>query len=204
MNGPFGDGWIAADDRSAAVEALTRHGVALVEGLTDSADLLRVARSIATVVPHRGSASDGITTLVDLGSDQNSGFAGFSTFALAPHTDRSGVPNPPGLLVLGCEQPAMSGARARCPTWSRGCWACPPLLNGLPHASLSGPHPHCGCRDRDLPALTLTCASRRQQACPTCARTHDQHLIRTGPERQPLRPDLHGSDWSGTTQHPPT
>lgn len=111
MGNPFEGGWVTADDESAVVGALSRHGLVLVEGLADSADLLRLARSVATVVPHRDSASDGVTTLVDLGSEQNGAFAGFSSCALAPHTDRSGVANPPALLVLGCSQPATSGGQ---------------------------------------------------------------------------------------------
>ena len=110
MDNPVDGGWITADDESAAVGALSRRGLVLVEGLADSADLLRLARSVATVVPHRDSASDGVTTLVD-GSDQNGAFAGFSSCALPPHTDRCGVANPPALLVLGCSQPATSGGQ---------------------------------------------------------------------------------------------
>ncbi|MFD1149836.1 TauD/TfdA family dioxygenase [Saccharothrix hoggarensis] len=111
MDAPFERGWVAADDQAAVVSALTHHGLALVEGLADSTHLRRVTRSFATVVPHRDSASDGVTTLVDLGSDRNGAFAGFSSCALAPHTDRSGVANPPALLVLGCSQPATSGGQ---------------------------------------------------------------------------------------------
>jgi alpha-ketoglutarate-dependent taurine dioxygenase len=111
MDDPFERGWVAAGDQVAVVGALTHHGLALVEGLADSAHLLRVARSVATVVPHRDSASDGVTTLVNLGSAENGAFAGFSSCALPPHTDRSGVANPPGLLVLGCSQPATSGGQ---------------------------------------------------------------------------------------------
>ncbi|GAA3891962.1 hypothetical protein GCM10022243_66120 [Saccharothrix violaceirubra] len=110
MNDPLGRAWIAADDKAAVADALARHGLVLVDGLSDSADVLRLAQSVATVVPHRDSASDGVTTLVDLGSDA-SGFAGFSSCALAPHTDRSGVANPPALLMLGCSRRATSGGQ---------------------------------------------------------------------------------------------
>ncbi len=111
MNDAFEVGWNTVDDESALVDALTRHGLALVEGLADSAALLGLAHSVATVVPHRDSASDGVTTLVDLGSAQNGGFAGFSSCALAPHTDRSGVADPPALLMLSCSRPATSGGQ---------------------------------------------------------------------------------------------
>jgi hypothetical protein len=57
MDNSFDGGWITADDESAVVGALSRHGLVLVEGLAESADVLRLARSVATVVPHRDSAS---------------------------------------------------------------------------------------------------------------------------------------------------
>jgi hypothetical protein len=90
--------------------ALAERGLALVDGLADSSDLLRLAESIGTVVPHRDSGADGITTIADLGSERlQSGFAGFSACALNPHTDRSGVDHPPVLLMTSCGQPAVTG-----------------------------------------------------------------------------------------------
>lgn len=100
------DGFQSAD----LVEVLTEHGLVLFGGVTDPASLVRLARSIATVVPHRDSDPTGMTTIADLGGQQvRSGFAGFSTCALSPHTDRSGVPNPPALLMMSCGQSAVSG-----------------------------------------------------------------------------------------------
>lgn len=89
---------------------LAERGLALVEGLADSSDLLRLAESIGTVVPHRDSGADGITTIADLGAERlQSGFAGFSACALDPHTDRSGVDQPPVLLMTSCGKPAVTG-----------------------------------------------------------------------------------------------
>lgn len=90
--------------------ALAERGLALVEGLTNSSDLLRLAQSIGTIVPHRDSGADGVTTIADLGAERvQSGFAGFSACALNPHTDRSGVDHPPVLLMTSCGQPAVTG-----------------------------------------------------------------------------------------------
>lgn len=90
--------------------ALAEHGLALVEGLADSSGLLRLAESIGTVVPHRDSGADGVTTIADLGGERvQSGFAGFGACALNPHTDRSGVDHPPVLLMTSCGQPAGTG-----------------------------------------------------------------------------------------------
>ncbi len=96
-------------DSANLVELITEQGLAVVGGLERPQDLLRLARSIAIVVPHRDSGPDGVTTIADLGeSIVRSGFAGFSACALNPHTDRSGVPHPPALL-MSCTQAATSG-----------------------------------------------------------------------------------------------
>ena len=37
------------------------------------------------------------------------GYAAFTDAELIPHTDGSSVPDPPGLLLLACQQPADEG-----------------------------------------------------------------------------------------------
>jgi alpha-ketoglutarate-dependent taurine dioxygenase len=102
-----GECFAEADEVPAA---LADRGLALLDGLTDSACLLRLAHSIATVVPHWDSGPDGVTIISDLGREfVRRSFAGFSALALNPHTDRSGVSNPPGLLLTSCGQPAEIG-----------------------------------------------------------------------------------------------
>jgi len=91
------------------VAALAEHGLVLLDSVTDSADLLRLAQSIATIVSHRDSDAAGLTTIADVGGQVRSGFAGFSACALNPHTDRSGTAHPPALLMMVCGQPASSG-----------------------------------------------------------------------------------------------
>lgn len=91
------------------VAALTERGLVLLDGVTTSDDLLRLAYSIATIVPHRDSDTSGLTTIADIGGQVRSGFAGFSTCALNPHTDRSGTVNPPALLMMACGQPPSNG-----------------------------------------------------------------------------------------------
>ncbi|GAB3494045.1 TauD/TfdA family dioxygenase [Amycolatopsis cihanbeyliensis] len=89
---------------------LAEHGLALICGLADAAALLDLASSLTTVVPHRDSDADGITTITDRGAARvRHGFAGFSAEALSPHTDRSGVPQPPRLLLTSCRQPGIAG-----------------------------------------------------------------------------------------------
>jgi hypothetical protein len=100
-------------DPGDVLTTLADRGLVVLDGLATSADLLRVARSIATVVPHRDSGPDGVTTLTDLGEARvRTGFAGFSACALNPHTDRSGVPMPPALLMMSCGQAATTGGQS--------------------------------------------------------------------------------------------
>jgi alpha-ketoglutarate-dependent taurine dioxygenase len=95
---------------SRLVRALSHAGFALLDGVLDAGTLLRVARSIATIVPHRDSRPDGVTVLTNRGPvSERRGFAGFSPKELMPHTDRSGVAHPPALLMMACDQPAHTG-----------------------------------------------------------------------------------------------
>ncbi|GAA4875861.1 hypothetical protein GCM10023222_35060 [Saccharopolyspora cebuensis] len=92
------------------VVKLVEDGIVLVDGIHDQGDLLDLARSLGVVTPHRDSDGDGVTTIATIGAlGQRSGFAGFSTDALNPHTDRSGIPCPPTLLLMACRQPATVG-----------------------------------------------------------------------------------------------
>ncbi len=92
------------------IAALGARGLALVDGLATRSELLRLTRSIATVVPHRDSDPEGVTTLTDVG-EVPSGFAGFSAVALNPHTDCSGQAGPPALLTMHCSKAAVSGGQ---------------------------------------------------------------------------------------------
>lgn len=102
----------ASDAHRALVTKLAADGIALIDGVRDQATLLDLARSLGSITPHRDSSADGVTTIANLGKVGNqSGFAGFSTDALDPHTDRSGVPSPPTLLLMACRQPAATGGK---------------------------------------------------------------------------------------------
>jgi len=91
------------------VAELAVHGLVLLDDVNSTDHLLRLARSIATVVPHRDSDASGLTTIADIGGQVRSEFAGFSACELNPHTDRSGIANPPALLMMACGRPASSG-----------------------------------------------------------------------------------------------
>ncbi|MFD9735728.1 TauD/TfdA family dioxygenase [Umezawaea sp. NPDC059074] len=100
-------------EHDRVISALTTRGLALMDDLPTREDLLLLARSIATVVPHRDSDLDGVTTLIDLGEPTpRTGLAGFSAAELAPHTDCSGSTAPPALLMMSCSTSAVSGGQA--------------------------------------------------------------------------------------------
>jgi alpha-ketoglutarate-dependent taurine dioxygenase len=92
------------------VESLRERGLAFLSGVDDPAEMLSLAAQLMTVVAHPDSDARGITTLTELGpAGDGPNAAGFSARALPAHTDRSGVPDPPGLLMLVCAVPADSG-----------------------------------------------------------------------------------------------
>jgi alpha-ketoglutarate-dependent taurine dioxygenase len=92
------------------VEALRERGLAFLSGVDGPEAMLGLAAHLMTVVAHPDDDALGITTLTDLGPAGNGpNAAGFSARALPAHTDRSGVPDPPGLLMLVCAVPADSG-----------------------------------------------------------------------------------------------
>lgn len=96
-------GVVAMHEPIDIVKALNRDGLVQFEGLANPHDLVSLAQSIATIVPHRDSGPTGVTTISDRGdSTIRSGFIGFSASALQPHTDGSGVPHPPALLLTSC------------------------------------------------------------------------------------------------------
>ncbi|RKT08231.1 TfdA family taurine catabolism dioxygenase TauD [Streptomyces sp. 3211.6] len=91
-------------------EAVAATGMALVSGLTTRTRVLDFAARLMVVEPHRDSDSDGLTTLRNIGARaRQPGLGGFGTSELLPHTERSGIPTPPRLMLLVCQQPAASG-----------------------------------------------------------------------------------------------
>ena len=91
-------------------QRLRRTGLIVLDGLTSRAAVLDLVSQIMTITSHRDSDDDGLTTLRDTGYHaQRPGFAGFTSAELAPHTERSGTPAPPRLMLLVCDRPAEQG-----------------------------------------------------------------------------------------------
>ncbi|MFE6031018.1 TauD/TfdA family dioxygenase [Streptomyces niveus] len=91
-------------------EQLRESGLVTLAGLITREAVLSFASRVMTVSAHRDSDPDGLTTIRD--SPRHAGrpgFAGLGNGQLDPHTERSGLPNPPRLMLLVCSQPAGRG-----------------------------------------------------------------------------------------------
>jgi Taurine catabolism dioxygenase TauD, TfdA family len=103
-------GFLSASDPGAVATCLNSAGIALVDDIDSDATLLELARPLVTVVPHRDGGPTGITTISDRRDlAERAGMAGFGTDALAAHTDRSSLVNPPGLVLTVCRRAADRG-----------------------------------------------------------------------------------------------
>jgi alpha-ketoglutarate-dependent taurine dioxygenase len=91
---------------------LANRGLVTFTGINGHAELVALARQLLTVRPHRDAGPDGVTVIASTHAEE-SGYAGFTDAELIPHTDGSGVPDPPGLLLLACQQPADEGGMTR-------------------------------------------------------------------------------------------
>ena len=105
---------LAAPGVEAAIAAQLRDvGLVLLDGLTSRKAVLAFAARIMNLVPHRDSDSDGLTTIRDTRRHAHrAGFAGFGNGGLDPHTERSGTPDPPRLMLLVCGQAAVTGGES--------------------------------------------------------------------------------------------
>lgn len=89
-------------------------GLAVFDGARDAGVMLALAGRVMSVTAHPDSDAHGITTITDLGpaaGQPNAG--GFSRRELMVHTDRSGVPDPPALMMLTCAVRALAGGATR-------------------------------------------------------------------------------------------
>ncbi|GHJ39959.1 TauD/TfdA family dioxygenase [Streptomyces sp. TS71-3] len=95
----------------AAIAARLRDvGLVSLDGLTSRSAVLAFAARIMDLARHRDSDSDGLTAIRDTGRHAHrEGFAGFGDGELALHTDRSGTPDPPRLVLLVCGKAADQG-----------------------------------------------------------------------------------------------
>lgn len=90
------------------IALLREHGLVTFTGITDRTTLASVAHRLMSIRPHRDAGPDGVTVITDT-STADPGYAAFTDAELIPHTDGTSLPDPPGLLLLTCQQPASHG-----------------------------------------------------------------------------------------------
>ncbi|GCD44081.1 TauD/TfdA family dioxygenase [Streptomyces paromomycinus] len=102
---------IRAPHASDVIAAQLREtGLVTVDGLQSRHDVLAFATQLMSIAPHPHGAPDGLTLIRDTGGHaRRAGFAGLGSGELQAHTERSSTPEPPRLLLLVCQRPALSG-----------------------------------------------------------------------------------------------
>lgn len=102
LRAPGAEGHVAA--------GLRKHGLVTLDGLDSRAAVLELAARFLDVARHRDSDPDGLTVIHNTHQHVGRpGFAGLGSGSLAPHTERSGTPSPPHLLLVACARPAEEG-----------------------------------------------------------------------------------------------
>ncbi|MCX4096366.1 TauD/TfdA family dioxygenase [Nocardia sp. alder85J] len=98
-------------DWAAGVAAgLAADGFARFDRIRSRAQLVTLGTCLGRIIAHRDSDDDGVTILEHrAGLAARLGFEGFGTGALPPHTDRSGIAEPPALLVVVCGRKSTTG-----------------------------------------------------------------------------------------------
>jgi alpha-ketoglutarate-dependent taurine dioxygenase len=102
---------LRAEGAAAHVAAgLRERGLVTLDGLDSRAAVLELAARYLDVAPHRDSDPDGLTVIHNTHQHTSRpGFAGLGSGSLAPHTERSGTPFPPRLMLVACARPAEEG-----------------------------------------------------------------------------------------------
>jgi hypothetical protein len=90
------------------IALLRDHGLVTFTGITDRTTLVSAARRLMGIRPHLDAGPDGVTVITDT-QTTDPGYAAFTAAELIPHTDGTSLPDPPGLLLLSCQQAARQG-----------------------------------------------------------------------------------------------
>lgn len=89
---------------------LRERGIVTIDHLGSRSTARGYAHRVMTLWKHPDSDQDRLTTIRDSGSRADrAGQAGFGRGELRPHTERSGIPRPPRLMMLVCLRKADAG-----------------------------------------------------------------------------------------------
>ncbi|MGW2325280.1 TauD/TfdA family dioxygenase [Streptomyces sp. NPDC001700] len=97
-------------DQTASADWLSTTGLLDLDGLLTRQAVLAFADRVMRIAPHSEGDFDGLTVIRNTGrhADQ-AGCAGLTSAEVRPHTERSGTPVPPRLMMLVCHRPATRG-----------------------------------------------------------------------------------------------
>ncbi|MFF3957481.1 TauD/TfdA family dioxygenase [Streptomyces sp. NPDC001890] len=94
-------------------EQLCERGLVTVNGLTSRKAVHDFTQRIMSLVPHRDSDPDALTTIRDIGRRaQQPGLAGLGCGELLAHTEQSNVRDPARLMLLVCHRPSVTGGES--------------------------------------------------------------------------------------------
>lgn len=92
---------------------LTQQGIAVFRGIENAAGLIHLAHTLGVILPHPDSDMHGVTVISERKKSASGTLAaGFTRSALAPHTDRADLLNPPPILVNLCSVQADRGGES--------------------------------------------------------------------------------------------
>lgn len=95
-------------------DTLDKYGFVTFEGMRSPEDLLRFGQTLGRIIPHPDADISGITTISPNSAYNNlPGKLGLTDRELVLHTDGTAVLNPANLLMLYCEEPALSGGETK-------------------------------------------------------------------------------------------
>jgi alpha-ketoglutarate-dependent taurine dioxygenase len=98
-----------ASDVDALYDVLEKRGLVTFRGVRDGTELVALGRLLGAVHQHRDSDPSGITTIANRTDDAG---RPLPTPALPLHTDSSGEPQPPLLLLVACTVPPRKGGES--------------------------------------------------------------------------------------------
>lgn len=104
--------WEPSQGKQRLRREFDRRGLILLKGIKNSEEFLLQLGSLGRIYHHYDSLPNGLTQIKhadDIETRENTNHLGFTQEALIPHTDRSGLINPPKLLAFWIEHQSKIG-----------------------------------------------------------------------------------------------
>ncbi|WP_432096386.1 TauD/TfdA family dioxygenase [Streptomyces sp. bgisy100] len=168
---------------------LRETGLVTVDGLRSRHHVLAFASRLMDLTSHPHSAQDGLTLIRDTGSHAyRAGFAGLGNGELQAHTERSGTPQPPRLMLLVCLRPALTGGDVLI---ADGAHVYGRLLDSCPEAAMKLAQPRTACYGAGVGYATQVITAHTEGRI--SIRLRQDSLARWSPVVRPYLPHLRGA-----------